>query len=193
MFTNLLQLTGYLAIPNCALTLFHRLRSGFDENELTIVYGFMCFFCDLILVGIVNKFRRKSLIVWSGSGMVVCMVAVLSLQVLGTSSSLQVVEECLYRKASLVALFSYLALSHLGFNEMIWIIIPELFPTIVRGTAYSIIGFVFFVVTVITFFVFPILLAYFHFLIIGTVFAISATGVILITVFFIPETRNIAL
>lgn len=190
MLTNLLQWTGNLAIPNYAVDFFGSLKSGYNGDVVAIVFGFSCFICDLVLIAVVNKFNRKSLIAVTGIGMTIFMALTIALQLIAAGS---VEESSIYRKLSVVSVLTYTAISHLGFNELLWVIIPELFPTIIRGTAYATLCFIYFSSMLITFYAYPLIMAHFGFVFLGTVFAICSVGVVLITVFFVPETRNIPL
>lgn len=197
LFINLLHWTGYLVVPNYALNFFRSMRSDFDDSVSSIIFGFLCFFCDIILILTVNKFKRRSFIIWCGTAMVACMTITIGLQALGGShhpnSLWPLSDELFCRRASVFTVFAYFIFSHFGFNEMIWIIIPELFPTVIRATAFSMFCFMFFVSMLYTFYIFPILLSYFGFIFIGTIFNVCTVAIVLITVFFIPETRNISL
>lgn len=197
---NLLQWTGYQVIQNYAVDFFGSLRSGYAPEAVSVVFGLLCFSCDVILICIVGKFKRKSLIIWSGLGMIVCMTITLGLQALtttavGSSSGKQTESSVngICRKISLFTTLAYAAFSHLGFNEVIFIVIPELFPTVIRATVFATLCIVYYASMVAIFYLYPIIMSHFGFIYMSAIFELCTILSIVLTAFYIPETQNISL
>lgn len=185
------EFTGLHLMQNYAMQFFDSLRSELDVNTLTVTFGFLCFFCDLLFIALVNKFRRKSLLIFSCSSMLLCVTIAVSLQILAGWPPLSgILKADFCGKLSVLAMFGYSAFARVGIYELVWIIIPEMFPAVLRSIVLPSVTLGFYLSMTIAFNFYPILMMFrYGFILVATIFTCCLIAIIAIILFFIPETR----
>lgn len=147
VFSVFQQQVGYNIITYYAVDFFASFESQFDGNVLSIVFAALSTVGSLLLVTVVHRFRRKTLLAASGLGMTAAMaVGALSLSMEGVS-----------RDVAIVCVFVYIMFCMLGMIDIPWMVVGEMFPTRVRGSMCANVTVVIFVVTFFNVKLYPLL------------------------------------
>lgn len=136
VFSIFQQQVGYNIITYYAVDFFSSFESQYDGNVLSIIFAAISTVGSLLLMTVVHKFDRKSLLVASGLGMTIAMAIGAICLMLKVSSSLPV-----------LCVFVYILFCMLGMIDIPWMMIGEMFPSRVRGTMSANVTVVIFIIT----------------------------------------------
>lgn len=186
IFSFFQQQSGYNVIIYYAVTFFDNLGSDLrDSHLLSIVFASISIVGSVILVLIVHKFNRVTLLVLSGLGMSLTMgIGALSL----TLSFLEP-----YKWISVVCIFMYIFFCMLGMIDIPWMMIGEVFPNRMRGSMSAAITVVIFFISFVNIKLYPMMNQ--HIGKAGTMWyftVLSLITVIFAKIYF-PETKGKAL
>ncbi len=180
VFSIFQQQVGYNIITYYAVDFFQSFESDYDSNVLSIVFAALSTVGSLMLMTVVHKFKRKTLLTASGVGMAVSMaIGGIFLSISNVSQSLPV-----------LCVFTYILFCMLGMIDIPWMIVGEMFPTKVRGSMCANVTVVIFVVTFFNVKTYPWLN---HWLGVSGLFWYFAVFSFITVVFakvFFPETKD---
>ncbi|XP_046976880.1 facilitated trehalose transporter Tret1-like isoform X1 [Vanessa cardui] len=180
------QLSGINAVIFYASTIFQMAGSSLDENLCSIIIGIVNFVSTFIATAIIDRLGRKMLLYISSVSMIVTLVALGSyfyVREVGTDVSS-------YGWLPLACLVIYVLGFSIGFGPIPWLMLGEILPSRIRGTAASMAtGFNWTCTFIVTKSFHNIIAAINMY---GTVwlFAVLCVIGLLFVVFFVPETRG---
>lgn len=184
------QLSGINAVIFYAAKIFKMAGSSLNENLCSVIIGIVNFVSTFIATSIIDRLGRKMLLYISLVSMIITLVA------LGSYFYVrEVVKSDIssYGWLPLACLVIYVLGFSIGFGPIPWLMLGEILPSRIRGTAASIAtGFNWactFIVTKSFDNVIALLSMY------GTLWLYAGICVIgvLFVIFFVPETRGISL
>lgn len=186
-----IRIAGHLVINYFALELFDDLQFPLmDSKSLTILFGFHCFFSNALAILVIGKIGHRTLMILSTVAMIVCTATILACRIIVTDESYVLYPYLSY--ISVGGIFVHILFLYCGVGETIWVIIPELFPTVVRGSALVILNFASGIISTASTYTFPATLdCSFEWLCVS--FLASSVFILLIAALFLPETANIPL
>lgn len=150
VFSFFQQQTGYNVIIYYGVEFFQKL--GDNEIEpyiLTLIFASISILGSVILVLIVHKFNRVTLLVSSGLGMAITMAI--------AASSLTFENLQSYKWIPSVCIFVYIFFCMLGMIDIPWMMIGEVFPNSMRGSMSAAITVVIFLLSFINMKLFPVM------------------------------------
>lgn len=137
IFSLLQQQAGYNIIIYYATIFFADMQSSIQNHYLlSILFAIISTFGSVLLLFIVHKYNRKSLLTFSGISMAVAIgtaAVVLSIPSLHEISWLPI-----------ISVFAYIFFCMLGMIDIPWMMIGELFPNYLRGIMSALITVVIF-------------------------------------------------
>lgn len=180
VFSVFQQQVGYNIITYYAVDFFSSFESEFDGNLLSIVFAGLSTISSLLLLTVVHKFKRKTLLAGSGIGMTISMaVGAICLPI-----------DSISRDVPILCVFIYIMFCMLGMIDIPWMVVGEMFPTRVRGSMCANVTVVIFIVTFFNVKLYPVLN---HWLGVSGLFWYFAIFSFLTVVFsqlFFPETKD---
>ncbi len=185
VFSLLQQQAGYNIIIYYAVLFFENLGNPLNHYLLSILFASISLVGSLILVTIVHKFNRVTLLVSSGICMAVTIaMAGVALVVWPTNS---------HPWVPVGFVFCYIFFCMMGMIDIPWMMIGEILPNHIRGTMSAIITVVIFFTSFLNVKLYPLL----HGLL-GTsgilwMFAVFSLLSVAFAKIFFPETRGKAL
>ncbi|MCC6488980.1 MAG: sugar porter family MFS transporter [Candidatus Hydrogenedentes bacterium] len=186
MLAVLQQVTGINAILYYAPEIFKDLGFAMDAALLqTVAIGAVNVLFTFVAIWSIDRFGRKPLMICGATGMGV------SLLVLGFAF-------CFQRSGAWVLLFilGYIACFAMSLGPVVWVILSEIFPMRIRGRAMAISTVILWVSCYLVSQTFPMmndhptLVRLFHHAFPFWVYSVFCVITILVTIFFVPETKG---
>lgn len=180
IFSIFQQQVGYNIITYYAVDFFSTFESAYDANLLSIIFAAISTIGSLLLMTIVHKFNRKTLLAISGLGMTISiLIGAISLSVGNTNPDITV-----------LSVFVYILFCMCGMIDIPWMMVGEMFPTSVRGTMCANVTVVIFIVTFFNVKSYPYLNTWLGVSGLFWYFAIFSFLTVLFSYKYFPETRN---
>lgn len=181
------QLSGINAVIFYAGTIFKDAGGSIDENLSTTIIGVVNFVSTFIATAIIDRLGRKILLYVSSVSMITTLSALGGYFYVKEATDMDVSD---YSWLPLTCLVVYVLGFSMGFGPVPWLMLGEILPSKIRGTAASVAtGFNWMCVFIVT--------KTFHSIIAtismyGTwwLFAVVCTLGLLFVIFFVPETRG---
>lgn len=180
------QLSGINAVIFYATTIFQKSGSSIDENLSSIIIGVVNFVSTFIATVLIDRLGRKILLYISSVSMI-CMLTILGVYYYFKDTQADV---SAYGWLPLACLVIYVLGFSIGFGPIPWLMLGEILPSKVRGTAASLAtGFNWTCTFIVT--------KTFHNIIDAIkmygamwLFAVICVIGLLFVIFFVPETRG---
>ena len=177
------QITGINAVFYYAPTIFEQAGGGTEAAFLqAVVVGLTNLAFTIVAIFFIDRLGRKSLLIIGAAGMTI------ALTVLGVSFNKPI--EDINTVVVLSSVLLYVASFAISFGPVMWVLLSEIFPNMIRGIAISIVGFFNSLVSFSVTLVFPWELTHVGpsstFFIFGGMALLS----LLFAVFFVPETKG---
>nr|ADP37175.1 putative ERD6-like transporter [Vitis vinifera] len=178
------QLAGSVAIPSYADSIFESadFSSTFGTTATAIIQ------IPVVVIGVLlaDRSGRRPLLIVSAAGM--C----LSCLIIGISFLLQVFSKYKFKHfywKELTPIMAYLAWYSLGFRGLPWVIISEIYPVNIKGSAGSLVTFILWSSSTIVVYVFNFI---FEWNSAGTffIFSVFSAATVLFTIKLVPETKG---
>lgn len=181
------QLSGINAVIFYAAKIFKMAGSTVDENLCSVIIGIVNFVSTFIATSIIDRLGRKMLLYISSISMIVTLVA------LGSYFYIREVvksDVSSYGWLPLACLVIYVLGFSIGFGPIPWLMLGEILPSRIRGTAASLATGFNWTCTFIVTKSFDNVIAMINMY--GTVwlFAVLCVIGLLFVIFFVPETRG---
>lgn len=181
------QLSGINAVIFYAATIFKDAGGSIDENLSTTIIGVVNFVSTFIATAIVDRLGRKLLLYVSSVSMITTLSALGGYFYVKEATDIDMSD---YSWLPLTCLVIYVLGFSMGFGPVPWLMLGEILPSKIRGTAASVAtGFNWMCVFMVT--------KTFHSIIAtinmyGTwwLFAVVCTLGLFFVIFFVPETRG---
>jgi sugar porter (SP) family MFS transporter len=180
------QVTGINAILYYAPEIFKDLGFSMDVALLqTVAVGAVNMLFTLVAIWSVDRFGRKPLMIYGAAGMGV------SLMVMGFAFYFQKSGAWV-----LVFILGYIACFAMSLGPVVWVILSEIFPMRIRGRAMAISTVILWISCYLVSQTFPILndhpvlVRMFHHAFPFWVYSVFCIVTILITIYFVPETKG---
>ncbi len=177
------QITGINAVFYYAPTIFEQAGGGTEAAFLqAVVVGLTNLAFTILAIFLIDRLGRKSLLIIGASGMTVALI------VLGLSFNKPIEE--INTAIVLTSVLVYVASFAISFGPVMWALLSEIFPNMIRGIAISIVGFFNSLVSFSVTLVFPWELT--HIGPSGTFFIFGGMAMfgLLFAIFFVPETKG---
>lgn len=188
VFSFLQQQAGYNIIIYYAMDFFQQIGTNMKEHEylLAIIFASISLVGSLLLVFIVHKFNRVTLLVFSGICMSVTMGFAALLKHFGGSSPQ-------YEALLIVCVYAYIFFCMLGMIDIPWMMLGEILPNHLRGVLSAMITVIIFLLSFVNVKLYTLMVHY-----LGTAGMLCSFGVfsllsVLFAKMFFPETRGKAL
>ncbi|XP_046825430.1 facilitated trehalose transporter Tret1-like isoform X2 [Vespa crabro] len=128
------QMSGINAVIFYTVQIFKDAGSTVDENISTIIVGIVNFLSTFIAAAVIDKLGRKMLLYISGVSMVITLVSLGSYFYINTGDT----DVSNIGWIPLISLIIYVIGFSLGFGPIPWLMMGEILPARIRGTAASI-------------------------------------------------------
>ncbi|KAJ8735514.1 hypothetical protein PYW07_007134 [Mythimna separata] len=180
------QLSGINAVIFYAASIFKMSGSSVDENVSSIIIGVVNFVSTFIATGIIDRLGRKMLLYISSVSMIVTLVSLGIYFYLKDTG----VDVTAYGWLPLACLVIYVLGFSIGFGPIPWLMLGEILPSKIRGTAASLATGFNWTCTFIVTKTFHNIIDAIHMY--GTVwlFAVICLIGLFFVIFFVPETRG---
>ncbi len=177
------QITGINAVMYYAPTIFEQAGGGTKAAFMqAVVVGLTNLVFTIVAINLIDRLGRRTLLITGAAGMA------LALMTLGVTFNKPIEE--VNTVVVLSAIMLYVASFAISFGPVMWVLLSEIFPNIIRGIAISFVGFFNSLVSFSVTLVFPWELS--HVGPSGTFFIYG--GMALLSLFFaaifIPETKE---
>jgi len=177
------QITGINAVMYYAPTIFEQAGGGTKAAFMqAVVVGLTNLIFTLVAINLIDRLGRKTLLIIGATGMTIALSA------LGIAFNKPIEEINTYMVLSFILL--YVASFAISFGPVMWALLSEIFPNLIRGIAISIVGFFNSLVSFSVTMVFPWELS--HVGPSGTFFIYGGLALfsLLFAFFFVPETKG---
>ncbi|HEU5068410.1 MAG TPA: sugar porter family MFS transporter [Sphingomicrobium sp.] len=154
------QLVGINVIFYYGATLWQ--AAGFSEAQAlqtNIISGAISIVACFITVGLVDKIGRKPLLLIGSAGMAVTLFIMVYAFSTGTLTGTKLVLPGHMGLIAVVAALAYSALFNISWGPIMWVMLGEMFPNQIRGSALAVAGFFQWFANFMISFTFPIMLA----------------------------------
>ncbi len=175
------QITGINAIIYYAPEIFKQVGFG-SESALfqTMIIGFVNMLFTVVAIRFIDYWGRRTLLIWGVSGMIFCLFAMGLFFYFEISSGLLL----------LLFILGFIGSFASSLGPIPWVMISEIFPTKVRGTAMSFSIVILWLGVVLVTQFFPVLLDLFGGAYTFWIFMINALILLVFTLIIIPETKQ---
>ena len=175
------QFTGINIIMYYAPVIFEASGAGISHALLqTISIGVINLLATVLAMFVVDKIGRKPLLVYGQLAMAIFMA------VLSATYLLDYME----RKVVIIAILSFIASFALTSGPVTWVLISEIYPNHIRGTAVSIATFFLWVAAFLVSYSFPIMLKHWHGGVTFLFYALINLGGFFFVKTFLQETKG---
>lgn len=128
------QFSGINAVIFYTTTIFKLAYTSIDENYCTIILGAVNFMSTFIATLVIDKLGRKILLFISGGAMIVTLGILSIYFYIKDNTTISIAE---YGWVPLVTLLLYVLAFSLGFGPIPWLMMGEILPAKIRGSAAS--------------------------------------------------------
>lgn len=177
------QITGINAVMYYAPTIFEQAGGGTKAAFMqAVVVGLTNLVFTLVAINLIDRLGRKTLLILGAAGMTI------ALSVLGFSFNKPIEEINTYVVLTFILL--YVASFAISFGPVMWALLSEIFPNLIRGIAISVVGFFNSLVSFSVTLVFPWELS--HVGPSGTFFIYGGMALfsLFFAILFVPETKG---
>ncbi|MBB5710796.1 sugar porter family MFS transporter [Sphingomonas xinjiangensis] len=136
------QLVGINVIFYYGATLWQ--AAGFTENDsliINIISGSISIVACFVTVALVDKIGRKPLLLIGSAGMAVTLFIMVYAFSTGTIEGETLVLPGSMGKVAVAAALAYSALFNISWGPVMWVMLGEMFPNQLRGSALAVCGF----------------------------------------------------
>ncbi|WP_213982175.1 sugar porter family MFS transporter [Sphingomonas sp. dw_22] len=136
------QLVGINVIFYYGATLWQ--AAGFSESEAmmtNIISGSISILACFVTVGLVDRIGRKPLLLIGSAGMAATLFAMVYAFSTGTLEAGTLVLPGDMGKVAVVAALAYSAFFNISWGPVMWVMLGEMFPNQIRGSALAVCGF----------------------------------------------------
>jgi len=175
------QITGINAIIYYAPEIFKQVGFG-SESALfqTMIIGFVNMLFTVVAIRLIDYWGRRTLLIWGVSGMIFCLFAMGLFFYFEISSG----------PLLLLFILGFIGSFASSLGPIPWVMISEIFPTKIRGTAMSFSIVILWLGVVLVTQFFPVLLVLFGGAYTFWIFMINALILLIFTLIIIPETKQ---
>jgi len=175
------QITGINAIIYYAPEIFKQVGFG-SESALfqTMIIGFVNMLFTVVAIRLIDYWGRRTLLIWGVSGMIFCLFAMGLFFYFEISSG----------PLLLIFILGFIGSFASSLGPIPWVMISEIFPTKIRGTAMSFSIVILWLGVVLVTQFFPVLLVLFGGAYTFWIFMINALILLIFTLIIIPETKQ---
>jgi len=177
------QIVGINAVMYYAPSIFEQAGGGTKAAFLqAVVVGLTNLAFTLVAINLIDRLGRKTLLIIGAIGMTV------ALTVLGLSFNKPIEE--INTALVLTSVLVYVASFAISFGPVMWVLLSEIFPNMIRGIAISLVGFFNSLVSFSVTLVFPWELS--HIGPSGTFYIFGGMALLsmFFAIFFVPETKG---
>ncbi len=177
------QITGINAVMYYAPTIFEQAGGGTEASFMqAVIVGLTNLVFTLVAINLIDRLGRKTLLIVGASGMTI------ALTVLGFAFNKPIEDINAYLVLGFILL--YVASFAISFGPVMWALLSEIFPNLIRGVAISLVGFFNSLVSFSVTLVFPWELS--HIGPSGTFFIYGGMALLslLFAIIFVPETKG---
>lgn len=136
------QLVGINVIFYYGSTLWQ--AAGFTENDsliINIISGSISIVACFVTVGLVDKIGRKPLLLIGSAGMAITLFIMVYAFSTGTIQGDRLALPGSMGQVAVVAALAYSALFNISWGPVMWVMLGEMFPNQLRGSALAVCGF----------------------------------------------------
>ena len=175
------QITGINAIIYYAPEIFKQVGFG-SESALfqTMIIGFVNMLFTVVAIRLIDNWGRRTLLIWGVSGMIFCLFAMGLFFYFEISSG----------PLLLLFILGFIGSFASSLGPIPWVMVSEIFPTKIRGTAMSFSIVILWLGVVLVTQFFPVLLVLFGGAYTFWIFMINALILLIFTLIIIPETKQ---
>ncbi|XP_066584242.1 facilitated trehalose transporter Tret1-like isoform X2 [Prorops nasuta] len=128
------QMSGINAVIFYTVQIFRDAGSSVDENVSTIIVGVVNFISTFVAAAVIDKLGRKMLLYISGATMSVTLMSLGTFFYLKETST----DVSSFGWVPLISLIAYVVGFSLGFGPIPWLMMGEILPAKIRGSAASV-------------------------------------------------------
>lgn len=185
------QLVGINVIFYYGATLWQ--AAGFSESQAlltNIISGSISIIACFVTVGLVDKIGRKPLLLIGSAGMAITLFIMVYAFSTGTIENGTLVLPGSMGQVAVVAALAYSALFNISWGPVMWVMLGEMFPNQIRGSALAVCGFAQWFANYVVTQSFPVMLAKLGLATSYTFYAVGATISFFLVQKFIHETKG---
>ena len=175
------QWSGINVILFYAPDIFAQTRQGIDSALFqTTLIGLVNLGFTFVAMWLIDKVGRKILILIGSAGMTICYLIIGAFFYSGSTQSMVL----------LITILMTIAFFATGLAPTVWVVISEIFPNRVRGTAMSVVTFALWTACYLLTLSFPVFVEWFSSAVTFTIYAIICLTGGLIVLKYLPETKG---
>jgi SP family sugar:H+ symporter-like MFS transporter len=185
------QLVGINVIFYYGATLWQ--AAGFSEAQAlqtNIISGALSIVACLITVGLVDKIGRKPLLLIGSAGMAITLFIMVYAFSTGTLTGDKLALPGHMGLVAVIAALAYSALFNLSWGPIMWVMLGEMFPNQIRGSALAVSGFFQWFANFMISFTFPIMLAGLGLAVSYSFYGVCAVISFFLVAWLVHETRG---
>jgi SP family sugar:H+ symporter-like MFS transporter len=185
------QLVGINVIFYYGATLWQ--AAGFSEAQAlqtNIISGALSIVACLVTVGLVDKIGRKPLLLIGSAGMAITLFIMVYAFSTGTLNGDKLALPGHMGLVAVIAALAYSALFNLSWGPIMWVMLGEMFPNQIRGSALAVSGFFQWFANFMISFTFPIMLAGLGLAVSYSFYGVCAVISFFLVAWLVHETRG---
>ena len=185
------QLVGINVIFYYGATLWQ--AAGFSEAQAlqtNIISGALSIVACLITVGLVDRIGRKPLLLIGSAGMAITLFIMVYAFSTGTLTGDKLALPGHMGLVAVIAALAYSALFNLSWGPIMWVMLGEMFPNQIRGSALAVSGFFQWFANFMISFTFPIMLAGLGLAVSYSFYGVCAVISFFLVAWLVHETRG---
>jgi len=185
------QLVGINVIFYYGATLWQ--AAGFSEAQAlqtNIISGALSIVACLVTVGLVDKIGRKPLLLIGSAGMAITLFIMVYAFSTGTLTGDKLALPGHMGLVAVIAALAYSALFNLSWGPIMWVMLGEMFPNQIRGSALAVSGFFQWFANFMISFTFPIMLAGLGLAVSYSFYGVCAVISFFLVAWLVHETRG---
>ncbi|MCD2324193.1 sugar porter family MFS transporter [Sphingomonas sp. IC-56] len=185
------QLVGINVIFYYGATLWQ--AAGFTENDsliINIISGGISILACFVTIGLVDKIGRKPLLLIGSAGMTVTLFIMVYAFSTGTIEGATLVLPGSMGQVAVAAALAYSAFFNISWGPVMWVMLGEMFPNQMRGSALAVCGFAQWFANYLVAQSFPVMLASLGLATSYSFYAICAAISFFLVQKFIKETKG---
>jgi len=185
------QLVGINVIFYYGATLWQ--AAGFSEAQAlqtNIISGALSIVACLVTVGLVDRIGRKPLLLIGSAGMAITLFIMVYAFSTGTLTGDKLALPGHMGLVAVIAALAYSALFNLSWGPIMWVMLGEMFPNQIRGSALAVSGFFQWFANFMISFTFPIMLAGLGLAVSYSFYGVCAVISFFLVAWLVHETRG---